>query len=104
MASRSNGGTQCKLEECIAIVCHSYELEPAELLKRGRMRKPSEARAVVAWLVRKYGSETLTDVARKFDRDVATMSTAVRRLETKMIQSEKFRKMVTLMERSSVFT
>jgi len=48
MAGRSNGGTPCKLEECIAIVCRFYELEPGELLKRGRMRKPSEARAVVA--------------------------------------------------------
>lgn len=91
-----------RLDDCIKIVCQFYGLQPSELSQRGRMRKPSEARAIVAWLVRKYGSETLSDVARKFGRDVATMSTAVRRLESKMIKSEDFRKMVTSIERSAV--
>jgi len=102
LANRDSEKTRYRLDDCIEIVCRFYELQPCELSKYGRMRKPSEARAVVAWLIRQHGSETLSDVARRFGRDVATMSSAVRRLEEKMMKSETLRKLATEIKGSIV--
>lgn len=39
---------QCGFEDCIDVVCQYYQMSPSDLTDRGRKRKPSEARAVVA--------------------------------------------------------
>jgi len=82
------------LGECIETVCRHYDLQASELAARHRMRRPAEARSVVAWLVMKHGGMRLSAVANHFGRDVATLSTSIRRLETKMKESDALRTMV----------
>jgi len=96
--ANNDGDVGCSLDDCINAVCRCYKLPPSALSERNRMRKPSEARAVVAWLTRRHGTEMLSNVARRFGRDVATMSTAVRRLEEKMMKYPELRTMVADIE------
>jgi len=92
----------CKLDDCIEIVCRFYELQPFALSDKNRMRKPSEARAIIAWLIQRHGSEALSDVAKRFCRDVSTLSTAVRRLEEKMLQSREFKEFISMIEKETI--
>jgi len=89
----------CGLDDCIAMVCRCYALPVSVLSERSRTRKPAEARAVTAWLMQRYGEGTLSDVARRFGRDVATLSTSVRGLEERMMKSDDLRKMIEQLER-----
>ncbi len=68
-----------------------YRLAPAELAVRGRQRKPAEARAVIAALAVQWGVASLTEVARRYHRDVATLSEAVRRVQLRVRRSRAFR-------------
>ncbi len=72
-------------------VLERYRLAPAELVRRGRQRKPAEARAVIAALAVQWDVSTLTEVARRYHRDVATLSEAVRRVQLRVSSSRTFR-------------
>lgn len=73
-------GAAPTLEKIVRTVCQVYGLKETELRGSGQRRVPSEVRAVVGWLAMEYGSATLSEVGRRFNRDVTTMSSAVRRL------------------------
>jgi chromosomal replication initiation ATPase DnaA len=45
-----------------------------------QQRLYSEARAVMGWLAMELGCVTLTQLGRRFNRDVGTMSRGVRRI------------------------
>jgi REP element-mobilizing transposase RayT len=77
---------KCTFEDCVSVVCQHYRMRPEDLSGVGRRRRPSEARAVVAWLIRRHGDMTLAEVAKRFGRDAATISTSVRRLEEKILE------------------
>ncbi len=79
------------LDQCIELVARHYKLTPASLSERNRIRKQAEARAVIAWLMRECGDESLTSIAHFFNRDIATMSTAVRKIEKRMAEDGAFR-------------
>jgi len=68
------------LDAVVAAVCRAYALTEADLRARRRFRKPAEARAVIAWLATATEAATLTAVAERFGRDLATLSIAVSRL------------------------
>ncbi|MCP4041100.1 MAG: hypothetical protein GY731_03960 [Gammaproteobacteria bacterium] len=68
------------MKKIIKAVCRSYEVSEKELTAPGRRRDLAEARALIGHLVITVGEESLTEVARRFGRDVATLSTGVRRL------------------------
>jgi len=90
------------LDDCIKLVCDAYQLDNVALRRKGQQRQPSEARSVVAYLVQRHGKETLTDVAKYFERDVATMSTAVRRLEAKIKKDKNLQQIITNIETTLV--
>jgi len=79
------------LDQCVEAVAKHYKLTPASLSERNRIRKQAEARAVIAWLMRECGDQSLTSIAHVFNRDVATMSTAVRKLEKRVAGDGAFR-------------
>ena len=62
-------------------VCREYGVQERELQKVSQNRKASEARSVIGFLCVQNGSATLTEVGKRFKRDVATISTVVRRVE-----------------------
>jgi len=75
-------------DEVVTAVCREYDVTTSLLRDPGRRRQVSEARAAVAWLAFQLGSASLTEVGRRFNRDVGTMSSAVRRLTERMRDSE----------------
>jgi len=81
LASQGESVASISLDDCTDVVCKNYELTEADLAIKDRRRKPSEARAVIGWTGRQSGGFTLSEAARRFGRDVATMSLAVRRLQ-----------------------
>ena len=68
------------VDRIVRSVCAAYGLEEDELKASRQGRIASEARAIVGWLAMEFGCASLTEVGRRFDRDVGTMSSAVRRL------------------------
>ena len=71
------------LDKLIQGVCKKYNLTEKKLASAGRARDASEARSVVGWLAQQHAHLTLTEVAKRFGRDVATLSHGVRRLGLK---------------------
>jgi REP element-mobilizing transposase RayT len=65
-------------------VCRAYRLTSEQLAASGASRQPAQARSLVALLAMRTGAASLTDVAQGFNRDVATLSTGVRRLTLKI--------------------
>jgi putative transposase len=82
------GGGRTTLAAVIGVVCREYDLDEDKLSSPGRQRRVSEARAAVGLLAFELGCATLTEVGRRFNRDVGSMSSAVRRLTERMLDSE----------------
>jgi putative transposase len=80
------------LSELLTYVCRCYSLNEKELLATGRARKPAEARALLAWLVLKTQTAPLTTLARRFGRDISTLSHARSRIEERLRKSAAFAK------------
>ena len=70
-----------ELETIIDRVCTEYETSEAELTTPSRARRLARARGLVGWLAMRTGAATLTEIAHRFHRDVATLSQTVRRLD-----------------------
>lgn len=62
-------------------VCKGYGLGAGDLAGPSRRRLCSEARGVIGHLARGSAAASLSEVARRFNRDLTTMSRAVRRVE-----------------------
>ncbi|MEW6429288.1 MAG: transposase [Thermodesulfobacteriota bacterium] len=72
------------VREIAAAVCRAYHMDEARLKGQSQQRAAAEARAVVGWLARELGCATLSDVARHVNRDLGSISSAVRRLTDRM--------------------
>lgn len=79
------------LDDCIEKVCDFYKLQSDDLSRAGSQRLPSEARSVVAYLMKEYGKESLTNIAKHFHRDVSTLSGAIHNLEVRMSECPSVR-------------
>lgn len=80
LASSEKRVRSLTLQQIIDRVCRLYDLDLADLQAKSQRRKASEARAVAGWLARESGCVTLTDIARRVNRDVGSISSSVRRL------------------------
>jgi len=69
------------LTRIIRYVCRCYHTSESALAAPSRTRDLSQARALIAWLARQSGAATLGEVAIRFNRDIATLSRQVGRLE-----------------------
>lgn len=77
------------LDMIVTSICEAYKLDETTLRTRGQQRLVSEARATISWLAVELRTATLTEVGRRFDRDVGTMSSAVRRLVNRAGKSKE---------------
>jgi len=68
------------LSTIIGGVCVAWGLDEPALRAPERQRDAARARAVIGWLAVEMRAATLTEVARRFGRDVATVSRQVARL------------------------
>ena len=71
------------LDQLVKIVGHGYRLTESDLASASRERQASEARYIIGWLAQKSGQVTLTEVGKRFGRDVATLSRGVRQMGLK---------------------
>ncbi len=71
------------LDALVKTVCRECKLTEKMLASPGRTRVTSQARCLIGWLAQQRGRITLTDVAKRFGRDVATLSHGIRQLELK---------------------
>ncbi len=82
-------------------MCAAYGLEEDELKASRQGRIASEARTIVGWLAMEFGCASLTEVGRRFNRDVGTMSSAVRRLIDRARDFEALREQMERLKSSS---
>jgi putative transposase len=78
--------------EVISVVGEEYGTAEADLKVPAQQRRQSEARAIVGWLVMELGCGTLTEVGRRLNRDVGTISSAVQRLLLRSRQRPKLKR------------
>lgn len=71
--------TKTTLNEIIKMTCQAYCLTERDLGALGQSRKPSQARALIGWIACETTSGSMTEVAQRFRRDVATLSTGIKR-------------------------
>lgn len=71
--------------EIVEKVCRTYDLDEAALKTPSQNRITSEARATAGWLAQELGCATLSDIAKLVNRDVGSVSSAVRRLSDRML-------------------
>ena len=64
------------LDEIIESVGKVYGLTEEEMVSGGKCRNPSEARGMIAYLVREVSGMSLTDLGRRMKRDVSSLSLA----------------------------
>lgn len=82
------------LRVILAAVCREVNLPEPDLRAQGRGSQAAEARWLVGLLAMDFKSATLTEVARYFGRDVATLSNGVRRLRERSNKDRAFRRRV----------
>lgn len=76
-------GRRISLDDIVAAACRVFGIREDELHAPGRKLMPSRIRGVVGLLVQEMGDASLTDVARRFGRDLSSISrnvAVVRRL------------------------
>ena len=72
-------------QEIVAEVCRTYAIDDAVIKTVSQNRKSAEARAAAGWLTKVLGCGTLSEVGMLVNRDVGSMSSAVRRLSDRMV-------------------
>ena len=79
---------QMPLNQLVARVGEEYGLGGEQLAGVNRNRMAAEARAVIGYLSMQMRCATLTEVARRFGRDVTTLSKGVRRIAERAAASK----------------
>ena len=84
--------THITLDKLINIVCLEYRLAESDLASAGREHLASEARCIIGWIALRSGQISLTEVGKRFGRDVATLSHGVQKLGLKVKTSKMLAK------------
>ena len=77
------------LKKIVQQVCKQFSVQEKALRRPGRQRKMSEFRGIIGWLAKQHGAVSLQEVSTHFNRDLATMSRAVRKIEDLYSKSEE---------------
>ncbi len=86
------------LQIIVDTVCRNYEISETESKSPSQCRKVSETRAVVGWFAQKFGCVTLSEVGAFVNRDIGSISSAVRRLSNRMQEVPELAERVRLIE------
>jgi putative transposase len=66
--------------DVIKKVCEYYGVEETDLSAAGKSHRGSLIRGIIAWLILESGELTLTELSRRLNRDVSTLSSAAQRV------------------------
>ena len=87
------------LDEIIERVGKVYGLAEAEMVSGGKQRYPSEARGMIAYLVREVRGMSLTDLGRRMKRDVSSLSLAADKIIRCSKEDDEMRKRKKILEK-----
>lgn len=85
-------------QEIAEKVSDTFAITEIELKSPSQRRKISEARAVVGWLAHELGCVTLSEVGKLVNRDVGSISSAVRRLSDRMQEEPELAERVQMIK------
>ena len=77
--SAEKSASRPSLDKLVKTVCEAYSVTDRQLCDPSRNRKAAEVRSVIGYLATQTECAALTEVARRFGRDVATLSKGDRR-------------------------
>lgn len=98
--ARARIGRPAPLRAILAAVCREVSLPESHLRAPGRGSQGAQARWLVGLLATDLNSATLTEVARDFGRDVATLSNGVRQLRERAVADTQFRQRIARLMRA----
>jgi putative transposase len=87
------------LDEIIEKVGKVYGLTEEEMVSGGKCRHPSEARGMIAYLVREVRGMSLTDLGRRMKRDVSSLSLAADKIIRCSKEDDEMRKRKKILEK-----
>jgi chromosomal replication initiation ATPase DnaA len=76
----------------VKYACKQFGVTEKQTGSLSRQRKIAEVRGIVGWLTTRLGAVTLSAVAKRFNRELTTISRAVRNIEERMLQSKEMKK------------
>ncbi|MGH7902447.1 MAG: transposase [Thermodesulfobacteriota bacterium] len=79
------------IDRIIEVVCERYEVEEIELRSRSRLRKLTEMRKLLSYIVVEYSDESLTKLSKRLNRDVTTMSRELNEYRERVKMERKVR-------------
>lgn len=82
--SEKNSRRKITFSQIINAVCKEYGIKERRLSEPGKQRLFAEARAVAAFLVQEERDLSLTDLGKRFNRDLAALSRAAGRLRDRI--------------------
>ncbi|MHB1379964.1 MAG: transposase [Desulfurivibrionaceae bacterium] len=88
-------------QQIVDTVCLAYHIDSSILKTKSQQRRASEARAVAGWLAHKSGYVTLSSIAKLVNRDVGSISSAVRRLSDRIQEDTELEARVKSLETTS---
>ena len=90
-------GWRVTLDEILERVCDEYEIHSRDVIAAGKHHGLSEARAMISWLIREAPHLSLTELSRRVNREISSLSVAARRLVDKsQFNAHLARKMIRL--------
>lgn len=62
------------IENLIRIICNFFEVEPSNLVRKGRQRNYTKIRCIIAYFVNETATLSLSNLAKVLNRDSSTLS------------------------------
>ena len=78
------------LKRIIRIVCEENKIREKELKGGSRKRTLSEYRGIIGWLSKELNVASLSKIGIRFNRDIATMSRIVNKIEKRMKEEKSY--------------
>ena len=82
------------LPQLVKLVCGEEKIKEAELKNESRARRESQIRQIITYLAMELEIGTLTDLAKRFNRDLTTMSRNQRYFRDKLVEDAELSKKV----------
>jgi chromosomal replication initiation ATPase DnaA len=90
------------LSQFIQAVCQKYCLSESDLVNQGKHRVPSQARAVLAFLVKATKTLSLVELAHFLHRDLSVVSRLAIRFETERLQFKNLADEMAALQKSLI--
>ena len=79
------------LKRIIRIVCEENKITEKDLKGGSRKRTLSEYRGIIGWLSKELNVASLSKIGIRFNRDIATMSRIVNKIEKRMKEEKSYK-------------